>query len=223
VTEQARRDVKMVGETSSAGGYFRKVRLTGESTFSGDVDCIKLTQIGELEIAGGLTVGEMKMTGECQVRGRLNGGKVSGRGELEVMADLRGEAVKFTGNIVTGGDCGAGMFKMDGAFSVAGLLSADTLDVRMYGPCVAKEIGGSKIFVRRSRAKKLLSLVNGGGDCKLNAEQIEGDVVALEHTEADVVRGNRVEIGPGCRIGRVEYRSEVDIHKSADVQEVVQV
>lgn len=223
MAEQTRRDIRMVGETNSAGGYFRNVKLTGESTFSGDVDCVKLTQIGELEITGGLTVGEMKLTGECEVLGRLKAGAIGGRGELTVKAGLRAERVKFTGNVETDGDCEAGIFKMDGAFGIRGLLGADTVDVRMFGPCTAKEIGGSKIRVRRSRTRKLLSLVHAGGNSVLNAEQIEGDAVVLEYTEAAVVRGNRVEIGPGCKIGKVEYRSELDIHKSATVAEVVQI
>ncbi len=91
MAEQTRRDIRMVGETNSAGGYFRNVKLTGESTFSGDVDCVKLTQIGELEITGGLTVGEMKLTGECEVLGRLKAGAIGGRGELKVKAGLRAE------------------------------------------------------------------------------------------------------------------------------------
>ncbi len=221
MAEQVRRDIRMVGEVSSAGGFYRHVRLTGEGTFSGDVDCAKLTQIGELEIGGGLRAGEVKITGECDVRGRLDAGAVSGRGELTAQAGLRAERVKFTGNIETAGDCEAGTFAVEGAFAVAGLLSADTVDIRMFGPCSAKEIGGSKIIARRSRTKKLLGLLKEDGSCVLTAEQIEGDYVELEHTEAEVVSGNRVEIGPGCRIGRVEYRSGLDIHKSAVVNEVV--
>jgi len=223
VAELTRRDLRMIGETSSAGGSYRHIKLTGESSFSGDVDCVKLAQVGELEIEGGLKVGEAKITGECEVRGQLSAGKVGGRGELNVRTGFRGEQVKFTGNIETGGDCEAGSFKLDGAFNVGGLLSADLIDVRMFGPCSAKEIGGSKISVKRSRARKLLSLVNADGHSGLIAEQIEGDAVSLEHTAAAVVRGNRIEIGPGCRIGRVEYRNALDVHKTATVDEVVRV
>ena len=222
MAEQVRKDIRMVGEVSSAGGYYRHVRLTGEATFSGDVDCVKLTQVGELEIGGGLKAGELKITGECDVRGRIDAGAVSGRGNLTTKAGMRADRLKFTGNVETAGDCEAGTFTLEGVFAVSGLLNADSIDIRMFGPCSAREIGGSKVIARKSRTKKLLGLIKADGNCVLNAEQIEGDYVELEHTEAAVVSGNRVEIGQGCRIGRVEYRSELDIHKSAIVNEVVQ-
>jgi cytoskeletal protein CcmA (bactofilin family) len=104
-----------------------------------------------------------------------------------------------------------------GAFQVSGLLSADKLDVKMYGPCKAREIGGSTLRVRRSRATKLLDLIKAREPFVLKADQIEGDIVELEHTVAEVVRGNRVAIGPGCRIGRVEYQQSLKTHKSASV------
>lgn len=37
---------------------------------------------------------------------------------------------------------------------------------------------------------------------------IEGDDIYLENTKADIVRGNKVKIGPGCQIGVVEYRDD---------------
>ena len=42
----------------------------------------------------------------------------------------------------------------------------------------------------------------------LKAETIEGDDVYLEHTTAQVVRGNTVTIGEGCEIDLVEYRTD---------------
>ena len=42
----------------------------------------------------------------------------------------------------------------------------------------------------------------------LAAKVIEGDDIYLENTTADMVRGNKVKIGPGCQIGVVEYRDD---------------
>jgi len=39
----------------------------------------------------------------------------------------------------------------------------------------------------------------------LEVESIEGDYIELEHTHADVVRGNKVHVREGCRIDLVEY------------------
>ncbi|WP_256759714.1 bactofilin [Cohnella sp. WQ 127256] len=219
MAEEVRRDLKMIGETSSAGGKFRHIKITGESVLTGDVDCIKLANTGEVVVNGGLRTRELKVTGECEVKGSLEAQIVRGRGELKISSSIRGENIKFTGNIDAGGNCEVGVLEMDGAFNVAGLLSADVLELKMYGPCRAREIGGTKLVIKRSKATKLLNLVNLKGHAHLTADQVEGDLVELEHTIAAVVRGNNVTIGPGCQIGRVEYRDTLNIHKSALVKE----
>ena len=109
-----------------------------------------------------------------------------------------------------------------GAFHIDGLLSVDHLRVEPYGPSQAQEIGGGRIEVRR-RGGFLGSLpvlgwirehLFGGPGAKLEAQVIEGDDVHLEDTEARIVRGTRITIGCGCRIGTVEYRET--FHTDAD-------
>ncbi|MFC5530067.1 hypothetical protein [Cohnella yongneupensis] len=216
-----RQDLRIIGETNSAGGQFGKVRITGECTFSGDVDCTKLSCMGETKVAGSLRASELKLTGEVEIDGSLDAGHVGGRGELEVSSRMRGEHIKLMGNLEVGGDCEAGVFDISGAFNVKGLVSAESLNVKMYGPCRAREIGGGTLTVKRSRASALIHLFkpNTAGD--LIADSIEGDVVELQHTTAGVVRGKRVTIGPGCVIERVEYAEMLDIHKSSTVKEMI--
>lgn len=110
---------------------------------------------------------------------------------------------------------------MLGAFDVNGLVSAERLELKMLGPCKAKEIGGGNLVVRRSRKSSLIHLFKPTHAGALTVESIEGDVVELEHTTAKIVRGNHVTIGQGCEIGRVEYTHTLNIHKSAVVQEMV--
>lgn len=222
MAEEIIRNLKMTGTATSTGGKFRHVKLMGESVLEGDVDCFKLSNTGEIVVNGSLRSGELRVTGECEVKGSLAALTVRGRGELKISLGVRGENIKFAGNIEVGGDCEAGTLELDGAFGVSGLLSADWLEVKMYGPCRAREIGGTTLRVKRSRATMLLIMFKSIGHAVLTADQIEGDKVELEHTVATVVRGNNVSIGPGCEIGRVEYRDSLDIHKSATVKESVQ-
>jgi cytoskeletal protein CcmA (bactofilin family) len=213
----------MIGTSTSAGGQFRHVRLTGETIFEGDVDCTKLSCTGELTVNGRLVTEEFKLTGGVNVRGHLDARSIGGRGELNVLTGIRGESIKFTGNIGVQGDCEAGSLTLSGGFQVEGLLSAETLDVSMYGPCTARELGGGKLRIKRSKAIMLTSMVKSKSAAVLIVEVIEGDRVELEHTRASIVRGNRVLIGAGCEIDRVEYRDELDIHKSAIVKDKIKL
>jgi hypothetical protein len=45
-------------------------------------------------------------------------------------------------------------------------------------------------------------------------DTIEGDDIYLEHTTAKVMRGDTVDIGDGCEIDLVEYRT--DLKKTPD-------
>lgn len=216
-------DLKMIGSTSTAGGVFRNIGITGETVLTGDVDCIRFACTGQSKVQGGLRANELRLTGEITVQGRLDAGKIKGRGELEVDQGMRGENVAFTGNIEIKGDCESGTFALDGAFSVEGLLSAERLEIKMYGPCRVRELGGGTLRVKRSSATKLLGIIKSKQSAQLHADLIEGDTIELEHTRAGIVRGNRIKLGPGCEIGRVEYVESLNKHKSAVLKETVRL
>lgn len=223
MAEVIRNDLKMIGESTSAGGRFRNVSVIGECVLTGEVDCVKLSCTGEMIVNGSLKTEELKLTGECAVKGQLDAGTVRGRGEIEVSSGLRGENIKFTGNINVQGDCEMGTFEMFGGFDVKGLLSADWLEIKMYGPCQAREIGGAKLRVKRSKPAVLLRLIKPISAAVLSTDLIEGDAVHLEFTTSGIVRGNSVIIGPGCKIERVEYRDTLVVHKSAIVKERIKL
>ena len=62
-----------------------------------------------------------------------------------------------------------------------------------------------------------------GAAAELTASSIEGDEIELEDTTADVVRGKRVVIGPGCHIKTVEYIDTLDVHEDAEVEKKTKV
>lgn len=214
-------NLRIVGETTSAGGQFGTIRITGECKLLSDVECDKFACTGKTDVAGNMRAGEFRLTGECEVRGSLDAGRAGGRGELDVASRLRAEHVDFTGNLKVGEDCEAGDLLIDGGFQVNGLVSAERLVLKMYGPCVAREIGGGTITVKRSKASSLIHLFRSKSSGVLTTDSIEADVVDIQHTAAGVVRGNHVTIGAGCRVDRVEYAATINIHKNAVVKDIV--
>jgi len=67
--------------------------------------------------------------------------------------------------------------------------------------------------------RRLTVTVRSRNTGMLTAESIEGDRVYLESTQADVVRGREVSIGPSCRIRRVEYSQSLQVDPTAEVAE----
>ena len=216
-------NLKLVGTATAAGGRFARVKVTGETVLAGDLECQQISCMGTLEIKGNLNAGSFRLTGECQVGGNMSSTRMHAIGDLQVAGDFRGDQVKLTGGIRVRGNCEADRLQISGAVTVEGLLNAEDIDIRLHGPSRLREIGCSRITVKKSRAAKVKSLFASGGSAELFADLIEGDSLVLEHTRAAVVRGNRVTIGRGCEIGRVEYRESLEVGSKAVVKEKVKI
>lgn len=216
-----RTNLKILGNSTSAGGRFLEVKVTGECTFHGDVDCRKLTLMGETKVGGSLVMESMKLTGECSVKGGIEGESLRGQGEIRAES-VHVEDIKFTGNLSVSGNCDAEDMQISGAVQIDGLLSAETLELSLFGPSRAAEVGGGSIKIKRSLGGALIR-PGHHGQLRFAAGLIEGDHVDLQHTAADTVRGGRVVIGSGCEIGTVEYRDFLDIHPNAVVRNQVKV
>ncbi|MBB3867788.1 hypothetical protein [Parageobacillus toebii] len=80
-------------------------------------------------------------------------------GSANVDGNLSADEVYIHGEAVIKGGCDAEQFQARGEFSVGGLLNAGTIQIKLFGHCQAKEIGGERIEVKqpgRTWLKKLL-------------------------------------------------------------------
>ncbi|MDF2724395.1 MAG: hypothetical protein K0Q59_4070 [Paenibacillus sp.] len=209
-------DLKLVGTTSSAGGQYGTIKITGECSMSSDVTAESLACVGEIDIRGALRVKRLKLTGECAVSGHLEAERIRGVGMIGV-SSIRAGDVKLSGHISVAHNCEAESLHLLGLLEAGDLVSAEHLHLRLYGLCRVRELGGGTIDVKRSRLLRLKNLLSTGDAGTLTAELIEGDTVHLEHVTADLVRGGKVTIGIGCRIGRVEYRESLERHGKAEI------
>jgi cytoskeletal protein CcmA (bactofilin family) len=223
VTESALPDVKLVGRTTAGGGRFGNVRITGEAEIAGDLECRNMTCVGTAQMKGNLRSRALRLTGDCRIEGDLHAARVRGVGEIRVSGGIRGEAVKLTGNIRVARNFEAETIRLRGSLDADGLVSADRMELLVHGPCRAKEIGGGSVAVKRSRAVLWQHWFHAGRHGGLTADLIEGDTLHLEHTRAAVVRGNRITIGPGCQIDRVEFREELRVSRNATVRNRVRL
>jgi cytoskeletal protein CcmA (bactofilin family) len=195
VGDRLRRDLKISGTGSSAGGSFDEVHIRGEGAIHGDVEC----QV-------------FKVMGNSNVAGNLQAKSVRVQGALEISGKLGADDVKVMGSLAVKGDCSAETFQVRGAFTIDGLLNAERVELSLYGPSNAAEIGCRAIRVKR-RFRVF------GGFRELVADTIEGDDIYLEDTVVKVVRGNRVHIGPRCQVDLVEYRERFEQSSGSKVTE----
>jgi cytoskeletal protein CcmA (bactofilin family) len=235
------RDLVISGSGSASGGTFDHVRINGAGKITGDLDCVHLKGNGVLKVEGHVKAEQVTINGTAEffgslhaddihIQGTSNSEEIKSKtvkisGSAKVNGFLSVEELKMKGAIDVEKDCEAESFEASGIFTIGGLLNAGTIDVKLYGACRVKEIGGEKISVRKggSRFNRFIKSLFLLSDDYLTADVIEGDDLYLENTKAKVVRGNNVTIGEGCKIELVEYKQNYREVKGANVTEAKKI
>ncbi|WP_251033634.1 polymer-forming cytoskeletal protein [Bacillus sp. ISL-75] len=232
---KSRGDLVINGFGASNGGQFRVVTLNGRGTVNNDLECVELDCNGSGILNGNVISEKAKVNGHAKVRGSIDSKILTIDGSARIDKNLSVEKLKVSGKATVGGrvkceeikiqgaftvseDCEAEIFKAESQFTIGGLLNADQVDIKMFGECKAKEIGGQTITVK-AKGSLVGNLLKAFFKPQLETELIEGDKIELENTIAKVVRGNQVWIGPNCQIGLVEYTEEFSMDKKAIVTE----
>jgi len=237
-----RPDLRINGRGSASGGTYGSVVVNGSADIHGDTDCKDFECRGHAGIAGSLRaesasfqgagvvrgnveVGDLRVQGGFDADGTAKLGKLKLQGGGSFGGDVTAADIDVKGGLKVEGNCSGEDVKIRGGFNIQGLLNVETLDAKVFFGCSAKEIGGGKISVEGRGGifwfRKLLGRINipFAGAPGLTVETVEGDDVYLEHTNARVVRGNRVRIGGGCNIGLVEFRQTYDCAADSTVTE----
>lgn len=228
-----RGDLYINGIGGSNGGEFDQVSINGRGTVKTDIVCDVFDCNGVGAVKGNVKAEKAKVNGKAKVEGSLEAqvmtidgtvnigenlavGNMTVNGHASIGGLVKGEDLQIKGLFTVKGDCEAEIFHAESHFSIGGLLNADDIDVKIYGECRVKEIGGQAITVI-SRETLIGSLLKPFTKTQLVTDLIEGDKINLESTSAKIVRGNDVKIGPDCKIGLVEYTGEIDVSKNAIV------
>ncbi|MCL6572866.1 MAG: cytoplasmic protein [Bacillus sp. (in: Bacteria)] len=232
-------DLVINGSGASNGGQFHLVTINGSGTINNDVECIEFECNGSGTFNGNVLTERAKVSGHARFRGNFESKKLTIDGSTKIDNNLSVEKLKISGRASVGGsvkcdeiklegrfivgeDCEAEIFKAESQFTIGGLLNADQIDIKIFGECFVKEIGGQTITVKQ-KGSLIGNLFKPLFKTQLETELIEGDIIELENTIAKVVRGNEVKIGPNCQIGVVEYTGEFLMDKNAVVAESRQV
>ncbi len=237
-----RADLKLIGNSSAAGGNYNNAKVLGDSIVNGNLDCINFKCVGNSKINGNLKTNGARVVGSTSITGVLKSYNIRVAGNVEVNGDINSKNIVIHGGMDTKGgiksedirikgyaaikkNCEAETFRSEGLLTIGGLLNAENVEIIIHSTCKVAEIGGETVNVRRGHGLKLEHVFKSfflpanfyGG--KLVTECIEGDDIRLEYTKAKVVRGKNVVIGDGCEIDLVEYKDEYRTHGKPDVKE----
>ena len=214
-------NLEIKGSGSSTGGKYNTVLIKGNGKIDGNLDCIHMEIQGRCEVNGNVKAESVKVNGHTSIKGSLDADKIEIHGESDVDGDLSVDKSIIHGMISVHGNFNAECFNMEGAFTIRGLLNAGELELKLHGPSEAREIGGEEIMIRRNGKVKFTRLrkmiIPLGFNTGLTTDVIEGDEIYLEYTKAKIVRGNNIELGPGCNIKLIEYKNDFKQHEDSEV------
>lgn len=231
-----RGDLVINGFGASGGGQFHLVMLNGFGTINSDVECSELECNGFGTLNGNLKSDKIKVNGKAKFKKNIESQSLAIDGTAKIDENLFVQNIKVSGKASVGGkvkseelivngsltvekDCEAETFKVDSQFKIGGLLNADQIKINMFGPCKAKEIGGQTIIVRKHKSSFIGNLLKPFLPPQLETELVEGDKIDIEHTDAKIVRGNHIKIGPNCNIGLIEYTDELVVDDKSIIGE----
>ncbi|MCX7772536.1 MAG: hypothetical protein N2376_05415 [Clostridia bacterium] len=194
-------NVLILGAGFVCEGKYDKIAINGTASMTGSIESESL-QINGVGKANGILT-----TDKAEINGTLSGTDIKARKIV-----IRGIA-DFSGNIE------AENFDLNGNIKCS-TINAEEIDIKLKGHANVNELVGSHITVKVKEPSFTFFNVQVKPSV-LVVKLIEADEIYLEHTEADVVSGSRVQIGKGCRIGRVEYRENLKIANDAIVNQIV--
>ena len=177
-----------------------RLQSTADLAVAGPANVDAGQSVGHLTIEGPTTgTGAWSVAGEHRFGGPVKVGSLRARGRVDVKGDLTVEGeLDFEGTLDVRGAVRAGSVRGRGAFAIQGEIRSARVDLTLDGTSSASGIRADSIRIARRR----------GGWTRAAPEvellEVEGKDIDLTGVVAQDVRGERIRLGPGCRVSRTD-------------------
>lgn len=200
-----------------AGGIYHQISVDGAGEIDGSVECVDCRISGACQIEGDVRFENVcDISGTAQIAGGVFGNRFSVSGVVQC-ASVSVKEMTCSDTLHVLGDVEAESLTIAGCCEIAGLLNAEFIRLT---PAYRPDAGMDTTLHVGSIGCTSLSMAGAG--CTLETDTIEGDDIQLTNTCCRIVRGNRIILGPGCQIERVEYTESCLCDESAQVTEQIQ-
>lgn len=223
-------DQFLIGMPKIKDGEYKNLSTMGVPRFLGNITVSKLLTVGINSIIGRLKCEEIECMGITRVKEKLEIHSIKNVGRCRFTNVLDSYKVENIGFLYAQEGIETEFFESTGGFKVNGLLNAGEIKIDINLPSSAEEIGGDHICIKQENRAWKFNLINRllfwNWSIKkpvLKCAAIEGTDISLEYTYAGLVRGNKVRIGPGCKIKQVEYADELHTDTKSSINNIVRL
>jgi len=211
VAEKKLNNVKISGSGTINGGEYGTIEVSGSAKIEGDVEAEVVDSSVSLKISGSLDANTVDSSGSIKVKGKLKARIFESSGSAS-FENLDASTVKFSGSLNSVKSVRAKSVSGTGSLEIGDTLEADEIKIKLAGDSSVKEIKGKTIDFREY--SNWLSKI---WKSYLTADKITGESIYLENTNAGLVKGVAVKIGPRCVIDTVEYKEIITVDPSSKV------
>ncbi|MFW6141728.1 MAG: polymer-forming cytoskeletal protein [Candidatus Saliniplasma sp.] len=199
---------------SKVEGYLKAdtARISGATKVEGDAFLGELVSSGSFKVEGNTEADEMELSGASKFEGNVKTKKIKSKGSSKFEGDVEADEFSSFGALKMESSVTAKTFTASGAFKIEDTLKADEIMLKPGGDCSINHIKGGDILVE-SGGSGIFSMFKKG---TLKSKDINGDKIYLENTRAEIVEGDEVKIGPGCKIDKVKAKN-LKVHESSSV------
>lgn len=214
MNDEKKSELRIDGFGTSSGGQFFQVNINGRGKISNDLHCTRFSCNGITHIDGSLHAEHTDVNGFLTTERDITSDELAVYGRTNVYGSVLANDMRVEGDVSVSGDCQANDFYCRGRIHVNGILQADEINMTIYGMSRFRNMNAKTIQVKRGLKDvhfitKVISPLP-----KVRVDEIIGEDIYLEYTQAGTVRGKSISLGPGCVIDSIEY--EETFHQDSD-------
>ncbi|MBO4327712.1 MAG: hypothetical protein J5950_10610 [Clostridia bacterium] len=200
-----------------------EIEVFGTARFGNFVSCDRIEVHGEAVVPGELLCESVKVGGALNVSGRFRSDVVVVDGLLNTHGKYTGAnvIVRSRGRFEASRDLKAEKFILNGVLYSGAAIKGEQVEIVS---CERSEI--ARILTSELKVKyKPRGDVPGinEGEYLLSSYYIDAQNADLEYVAADTVECDSAHIGPGCRIGELVYRNEIEIDGGSSIERLYKI
>ncbi|MFA9456855.1 hypothetical protein ACERJO_08775 [Halalkalibacter sp. AB-rgal2] len=214
--------LKVIGNDRIKGKQeISEINISGTATFQKEVKTEFFEVIGRCKLNATVQSETFINKGSCFVKDKLTCNKLINIGQGS-FHNIDADSIKSFGSLKVNDSILCRTFQSTGYIKLDGELIGEHVSMEVSAPSKVHEIkGNEKVAIKSVKATffNIISFVRR----KVIANSIQGKNVYLEHTEANHVSGENVDIGKKCKIEEVFYKQRLKIHSSALVRKSTRI
>lgn len=224
-------NLRLFADATIEGGTYDSINAFGSLVVTGDITGENIQVFGSSDFQGQCHIKNLKIMGDSKFKDLTEIGNLDLKGDCLFEKNVKTDYMKIYGSVSFKENVLKGKEIIIYGQVDVNILEAEYIFVKGYIKC-HKQLNGEKIEINTNNGSQIKEMVGSkitvkpnnklffSSSKKITIDTIEGDDIYLENVIAKVVRGNKVVIGPNCKIDLVEYHDSYDVKEKESVKKV---